>query len=671
MSDNKIGLEAVFENEDFQKGISEYNKSVSDSSDSTESAGSKMSDIWDGLASVGAIAFQALAIGIAAMTAELYVAVDAAMDAEQVMARMEFVVDNVGERTGVTSDEVREMADALSQIVPIDDEVITSAITMGLTFDGVNQDNIQPLITAAADLATWTGRDLPSAMRELSLSISDPDKAMRLFKSANITLTDAQEKALKKLKETGDTASTTEFILDRLREKGIIGLGEAMGDTAKGKMTIMQTALGNLQEALGSGLLNSLSDVFDRITEFANDPRTVTFFTELGIKIGGFAETVLDKLPDVFTVIENLSTWFVENKPIIVGVLAALGVAMAAFGIIAAFTAISTIASFAPIIAVMAVVGVVVGLLYKAWTENWGGIQEKVAEVWAVLEPIFDGLMAWLSVNVPLALEALSEFWTNVLLPAIQTVFEWAVNNLIPLFISLVQWLTTNVPLAIQNLSNFWTNTLLPAITAVWGWISTNLIPLFNAIARLMNVVMTLAITALAGLWQNVLQPAIQAVADGIRKDLNPIFEAAADIVNNVLLPALGPLSEFLSNVLAAAFDGITEAIQFLIGWIEELITALSSIELPPWLTPGSPTPLELGLRGINEQFKDMAKAALPAVAYQLNLLATVRDVPGSSMAGQFGSIVNTSHATRNYLFGARFNVSNQSGLQDILNGLR
>ena len=43
-----------------------------------------------------------------------------------------------------------------------------------------------------------------------------------------------------------------------------------------------------------------------------------------------------------------------------------------------------------------------------------------------------------------------------------------------------------------------------------------------------------------------------------------------------------------------------------LFGWIGQLGTSLANLVLPDWLMPGSPTPLELGLRGINSAMKDM-----------------------------------------------------------------
>lgn len=802
--DNLIGLQAIFENEDFQKGISEYNSSVSDASSNTEEAGGSMSATWLNLSSVGLIAFTAIAAGVAAMAAELYVAVDAAMEAEQVMARMEFVVGNVGERTGVTAEDVNALAESLSQVVPIDDEVITQALTMGLTFDGVTKDNIEPLIRAAADLATWTGKDLPSAMKELSLAITDPERAMRLFRDANITLTEEQKNTLKALSDTGDTAGATAFILDQLAQKGIIGLGEAMGETATGKMTIMQTALGNLQEALGTGLLTSLSGVFDRITLFATDPRTTAFFAELGASIGLFAEEALARLPEIMTVIDGIAGWLEANKPVVIGVLAAIGAALTAFGITSAAAGVAAVAPFLPVIAAIAAVGLAVGLLYKAWTENWGGIQQKTAKLFAQLKPTFDKLTAWMAVNLPKAIKTLSDFFTKTLLPAVRTVFEWWVDNIFPIYAETFVWLAENLPKAIKTLSDFftktllpaitvvysfitstlipilkvlfewlsgalvnavrtlsaiWTNVLLPAITAISNFVNSYLIPAFNAIVNVISGVLTGAINTLSALWNNVLLPAMQAVYNFINAYIMPVFNAVSNLMSavvglavrvlagvwqNVLLPALTavysyvnnviavfnsvanvmggvlggalntltslwrntllpalttvynfinnnilsvlsdlgakisgylmgairPFATFLENTLYNALDGIRDIIGWVVARIDELTDALNNLTLPDWLTPGSPTPLELGLVGINNQLDKLAGRALPAVKMQMDVLGSVRDVPSSPGQPSGNSVSNTSQRTSNYMYGTQFNIPSTSGFIEALQTL-
>lgn len=673
MPDNEIGLRSVFDNEDFHKGSEEYNKDIDKASQSTADAGASMSDIWEGMAAVGKIAFEAVAIAIGAMVAELYVAYDAAADAEYALTKVDFIVSGTAERTGVATGEVLALADAMSMVVPIDDEVIAQAAAVGLTFDGVNQDNLQPLLSAAADLSFLTGKDLPSQMKTLSLAITDTDKAARLFKDANITLTEAEEAQLKKLQEVGDTAGTTEFILDQLAKKGVLGLGEAMGDTNKGQLTIMQTALGNLQETLGGGFLDAVTGAFGKITDFASDPQTVQFFADLGTAVGEFASEALTKIPDLVESFQALGQWFSDNKPLIIGILAALGVAILAFGFTVASAAITAITAMAPILIAMAVVGAVVALLYTAWTENWGGIQEIVAQAWATIQPIWQALYDWLSINIPIALQVLSDFWTNTLLPAIQTVFIWIATNLIPLWVSIVEWLSVNVPAAIATLSAFWTGTLLPALMAVWSWVSTNLIPLFLAIANLIGSVVNVAVTALAGIWQNILLPALQAVGDWITANLMPIFASIADVITGTVMPALKPLAEFMSTTLRSAFTGISSTIQTLITWIDKLTSAFNGIELPSALTPGSPTPFEIGLKGINAQLKQLADMRLPAVSTEMSSMNTARDVTSmgnTGSANRAGTINNNSSSIRALLLGATFNVDSSNTLFDILSEL-
>src|SRR6185369_17977286 len=109
--------------------------------------------------------------------------------------------------------------------------------------------------------------------------------------------------------------------------------------------------------------------------------------------------------------------------------------------------------------------------------------------------------------------------------------------------------------------------------------------------------------------------------------------------------------------------DGILTVIHNVVTWINNLADSISNLELPDWLTPGSPTPFEIGLKGINEQLKKMAKASLPAITQQIELLGSVRDVPGVNSAAAAASISNSSQSTRNYLYGANFNLPGAAGL--------
>lgn len=243
---------------------------------------------------------------------------------------------------------------------------------------------------------------------------------------------------------------------------------------------------------------------------------------------------------------------------IIAAVAAAIGPVLMVIGtLISAIGAIIGVigAITAPVLIVIAVIAALVAigyLLYLAWTNNWGGIQEKVAAVWAMLQPIFASIANWLSVNIPLAIAWLSNMWTTVLLPAIQ---------------------------------------------AVWMWMSTVLFPFFQALGEFFMAVFSLAIRVVAGVWQNILWPAIKKVANWMQANLIPVVEEVV---------------KFFAEKFKPAIDGITRAIQAVTSAIRKMIDWLNNIELPDWLQPGSPTPFETGLWGILKALKAIDKFQAP-----------------------------------------------------------
>lgn len=707
MPDNQIGLEAVFENEEFQHGVNDYNSAVSDASQNTEESSSRMSGVWNGLAAAGEVAFDAIVTSVAAaatavtaavgaITAIVFEAVDAAGELVDLSTKTGISVTSlqelqyVGDQVGTSLDTItsaqarliRSMDDATQQNAEWDqalkesgkqeDEFDKKVGDMALAFNTlrVSTVDVNGQLRDQEDVFI----DVIDALGKIENPVERDALAMQIFGKSAQELNPLIKAGSDELARLAGEAHDVGAVMSEDAVYALESFGDTMASVKAGFKGVLGTLAAQALPAFEK-VANALQNLF-KSEEFQKRVQ------EVGRVIGDFvsivAETVsrwagifLDKVPSIIETLKNLGNWFQENQPIIVGILAALGVAIAAFVYTTVIpAAVAMITALAPILAVMALIGAAAALVYVAWTENWGGIQEHVMALWQAIQPILQSLWEWLQVNIPIALAALGEFWTNVLLPAIQAVFSWIVGNLIPLYISLVEWLQDNIPAALSTLSAFWTGTLLPAIQAVWSWIQTNLVPLFNAIAELMNAVLTLAITALAGLWQNVLLPAIQAVGDWISDNLLPIFESLSDTIDNNVMPVLKPFADFLKNVLAKAFEGITNAIQTVIGWVHTLTEALQNIQLPDALTPGSPTPFELGLRGINDQLRRMAKLTLPAVVQEMNVLATVRDVPGANGSTSSAGVFNSSSSVNNYLFGAQFNVNNSNGLIDILTGL-
>jgi phage-related protein len=67
-----------------------------------------------------------------------------------------------------------------------------------------------------------------------------------------------------------------------------------------------------------------------------------------------------------------------------------------------------------------------------------------------------------------------------------------------------------------------------------------------------------------------------------------------------------------LKDKVTEAFDGIKTSISNLIQKVKDLITQFFKLKVPSIFTPGSPTPFEIGLKGIGKAMDSLSSASLP-----------------------------------------------------------
>lgn len=695
-----------------------------------DQASKVISGIGNAAGGVFKVGMMAAAAGAAVLAAGIGFAISEAMGFQNAMAQLEAVIKSTGGAAGVTSAEALTLAQSFAQVTKFGEEEVLAVESMLLTFTNIGE-NVFPMATEAVlNLATAMGTDAKGAAIQIGKALNDPIKGITALTRVGVTFTEEQKKMIAGMVEAGDVAGAQALILAEL-EKEFGGSAEAAGATFGGQLTILKNRLSEVAEAIGlalipilTSLMTNIGPVITFIENLANQFATlITAIFDTGLQSATTQAAMANIFgPELTTTIMTIVTWFQnlattistfvtgtlvpfiqEHAEMFKGALIGIAIALTGLGIIGAIMSIgSAIAALAnPITLIIAIAA----LLGAAWAGNWGGIQTTLTNFWTTTgQPIFDQLKQWLSVNIPIAiawlttvwqtvllpaiqsvwnwlstvlipffrdvivpwlatnipiaLQALGDFWTNVLKPAIETVWNWLSTVLIPFFRDvIIPWLSENIPVALQALSDFWTNVLKPAIETVWNWLSTvlipffqdviipwlaenipaalqtlsdfwtntlkpaieivwefiqnSIIPLFQALADLISTVLGVAITALTGLWENVLLPAITAVWDFISASLSPIIQTISDLFNNTFGPAIDEAGGTL-GILKGIFDGIGSAISSVIGWIQNMIEALSNIELPAWLTPGSPTPFEIGLRGISAAMKELAITGLP-----------------------------------------------------------
>lgn len=330
-------------------------------------------------------------------------------------------------------------------------------------------------------------------------------------------------------------------------------------------------------------------------------------------------------------------------------------------------------------------VALAVGALAAAWTGNWFGIRDTLTDVWTnTVYPVLENLWKWLSENVPLAIETLRGWWEDTLLPALTNVWNWINENIFPMFQTMYDWLYTTLTEAIENLRSWWEDTLLPAFQTAHDWFTGTYFPFWESLRNLLEVLLVAAITSMQTKWEDLktrlteiwewlsgtfkpiwddIYDVLLEIWSHIYSFLNPIWTAMSnilttlwgkihslwDVLKNTLMGTLQELYDSWLVNIQTAFSDITTVIQTLTTWFNKLATAISGLPPPPPLyEPGSPTPFEMGLRGIRDQMKGLYSKDLPKMASALTKLPTMDNIPSVSNGNGSRSVVNNFNNTKN-----------------------
>lgn len=307
-----------------------------------------------------------------------------------------------------------------------------------------------------------------------------------------------------------------------------------------------------------------------------------------------------ESLPIIEAIGVSLGTLFVITE--VAGWITGVVAAVTAFG--AAFTAagggIAGVVALlgGPVTIAVGAVALAVGALYLAWTNNWGDIQGKTAAVWAVLQPIFDEVVQWLQVAVPAAVMAAADFWSGTLWPALQQVGSFIETNIFPILDQLANVFLAVAGVEVKALADLWTNILWPALKVVGAFIGDVLWPIFQKLFEVEFAIAQKVGEALAGLWQKVLWPALQSVGTYINDTIIPVIKQMGSYFSDTLSPILDKFNSWLTKI-TGGFNGVNDAVKWVTDGLSKFADGISNLKLPSWLTPGSPTPWEIALRGI------------------------------------------------------------------------
>lgn len=184
-------------------------------------------------------------------------------EAENALRQLEARLKSTGGVSGVTSEELQDFAQSMQSVTTFGDDAIIAMQSLLLSFTNIRGPQVYGATEAILNLATAMGTDLNSAALQVGKALNDPIKGISALGRAGVQFTDEQEKLIKSLVKTGDTAGAQTVILKEL-ETQFGGSARAAANTFGGALTQLQNAFGDLLEVNGGGL----NDATDAVQEF-------------------------------------------------------------------------------------------------------------------------------------------------------------------------------------------------------------------------------------------------------------------------------------------------------------------------------------------------------------------------------------------------------------------
>jgi hypothetical protein len=229
-----------------KKGFGEAQKGAQD----TETAFTKVSGRLGGFSreAIGQV------VGITAVSTAVITfatgAVKALGDEQVAAAQTGAAILSTGSAAAVTAEQVTTLADRLSKLSGVDDEVIQGGENLLLTFTnikngvGAGNDVFDQATKAALDMSVALGEDMSSSSIRLGKALQDPILGVTALRRVGVMLTDQQKASIGVFMANGDVMSAQKVILAELN-KEFGGSAEAYGKTIPGAIGKARTAFEN------------------------------------------------------------------------------------------------------------------------------------------------------------------------------------------------------------------------------------------------------------------------------------------------------------------------------------------------------------------------------------------------------------------------------------------
>lgn len=178
------------------------------------------------------------------------------VESELGAAQLQAVLKSTGAVAGKTKEQLDDLASSTMAITAVDDDVITKAESLLLTFTNIRGEIFDQTIPALVDMtAALNGGDvsmqnIQATTMQVGKALNDPIKGMTTLRKVGVSFTEDQVKTVKSMLATNNIAGAQGIILAELgKEFGNVAAAQAA--TESGIKRGFEVRLGNIQELLG------------------------------------------------------------------------------------------------------------------------------------------------------------------------------------------------------------------------------------------------------------------------------------------------------------------------------------------------------------------------------------------------------------------------------------
>lgn len=229
------------------------------------------------------VAVVGAAAGFGALAAAVVQGTNALREDAVIAAQTNAVLKSTHGVAGMTAAAVAGLADKLSMLNGVDDNVVQSTENVLLTFTKIGKDVFPTATQATLDWAAATGKDSAGAAQALGKALQDPLKGMTGLRRMGVVLTDQQQAQIRAFMKAGDTARAQGVILDELAVK-YGGVAKAQADADPSKR--LGVAWERFTKVLATAVLPVVQDVQVALTDALSDPKVISGARDLGKYLG-------------------------------------------------------------------------------------------------------------------------------------------------------------------------------------------------------------------------------------------------------------------------------------------------------------------------------------------------------------------------------------------------